>query len=121
LAAYALATRTVIFPAVRRFAPDVVLASLGFDACEGDPQGNLRLQPEDFAFIGAASKEAAAGSAHGRLGLLLEGGYNTATLGPCALAALRGLDRNTEAWSLAPPSPSERASIETTARIHGLG
>jgi acetoin utilization deacetylase AcuC-like enzyme len=121
LSAYVLATRSVILPVVRRFAPDVVLASLGFDACEGDPQGNLRLQPEDFAFIGAATKEAAAGSAHGRLGLLLEGGYNTATIGPCALAALRGLDRKTEEWSPAPPIARERASIETAARIHGLG
>ena len=120
LPAYALAIRTVILPVVRRFAPDVVLASLGFDACEGDPQGNMRLRPEDFALIGAASAEAAAGSARGRLGLVLEGGYNTSTIGPCALAALRGLDRKTDEWSLDPPSSGERASIEGAAKIHGL-
>jgi acetoin utilization deacetylase AcuC-like enzyme len=118
--AYALATRSVILPVVRRFAPDVVLASLGFDACRGDPQGNLRLRPKDFEFIGAATMEAATGSARGRLGLLLEGGYNTVTIGPCALAALAGLDRKTEEWSLDPPSPSERASIENAAKIHGM-
>ena len=120
LPAYALAIRAVILPVVKRFAPDVVLASLGFDACEGDPQGNLRLHPEDFAFIGAATAEAAAGSALGRLGLLLEGGYNPNTIGLCALAVLHGLDRKIEEWSPGPPSASERASIESTARIHGL-
>jgi acetoin utilization deacetylase AcuC-like enzyme len=98
----------------------VVLASLGFDACEGDPQGNLRLQPENFAFIGAATSEAAAGSARGRVGLVLEGGYNPSTIGPCALAALRGLDCKTDEWSPGPPSPCERASIESAASIHGL-
>jgi acetoin utilization deacetylase AcuC-like enzyme len=121
LSAYALATRAVILPVVKRFSPDVVLASLGFDACEGDPQGNLRLHPEDFAFIGAATMEAAAGSARRRAGLLLEGGYNVKTIGPCALAALSGLERKTDEWSPGPPSPSERASIENAARIHGLG
>lgn len=120
LAAYAFATRSVILPVVRRFGPDVVLASLGFDACEGDPQGNLRLLPEDFEFIGAATAEAADGSARGRLGLLLEGGYNPDTIGPCALAALRGLDRRSEGWSPGPPSTAERASVATAARIHGL-
>lgn len=121
LAAYALATRTVILPVVKRFAPDVVLASLGFDACEGDPQGNLRLHPEDFAFIGAATMEAAAGTARGRLGLLLEGGYNPKTIGPCALSALQGLGRKTHEWSPGPPSESERTFIENAVRIHGLG
>jgi acetoin utilization deacetylase AcuC-like enzyme len=121
LPAYALASRAVILPAVRRFAPDVVLASLGFDACQGDPQGNLRLRPEDFQFIGAATMQAAAGSAHGRLGLLLEGGYNVKTIGPCALAALRGLGRKTDEWPPGEPSAHERASIEAAAQIHGLG
>jgi acetoin utilization deacetylase AcuC-like enzyme len=87
---------------------------------EGDPPGNLRLRPKDFAFIGAASVEAAAGSARGRLGLVLEGGYNTSTIGPCALAALGGLDRKMDEWSLDPPSASERTSIESAAKIHGL-
>jgi hypothetical protein len=65
--------------------------------------------------------EAATGTACGRLGLLLEGGYNPNTLGPCALAALRGLQRKTDEWSPGPPSDSERTFIENAARIHGLG
>ena len=122
LAAYALATTAVIIPAVMRFKPDVVLASLGFDAREGDPQGNMLLNTEDFQFVGAAIAAAAAGSAQGRIGIVLEGGYNVEAIGPCAVAALRGLGR-----SLADCSPhrlptaQERLSIEAAARIHGLG
>ena len=121
LAAYALATKAVIIPAVRRFVPDVVLASLGFDARTGDPQGNMCLETEDFQFVGAAIAATAAGSARGRIGIVLEGGYDVEAIGPCAIAALRGLGRNL--GDCAPrglPTTQERLSIDTAARIHGL-
>ena len=120
LAAYALATKVVILPAVRRFQPDVVLVSMGFDAREGDPQGNMRLRTEDFEFIGAAITAAGAGSAQGRIGMLLEGGYNVDAIGPCALAVLRGLAKKLDDWCPGQPTADERSSIEAAARIHGL-
>lgn len=120
LPAYGYATRRVIIPAVRRFRPDVVLASLGFDAREGDPQGNLRLQTDDFQFVGAALVSAAADSARGRIGLLLEGGYNVDAIGPCAVAALAGLSQAIDGWSTGTPSAAEQASIEAVARVHHL-
>ena len=121
LAAYALATKTVIIPAVRRFVPDVVLVSLGFDASAGDPQGNMRLETEDFQFVGAAVVAAAAGSARGRIGIVLEGGYDVEAIGPCAVAALRGLGRDlTDCSPHGLPTTQERLSIDATARIHGL-
>ena len=119
LAAYALATQTVILPAVRRFRPDVVLVSMGFDAREGDPQGNMRLSTEDFEFIGAANGAAGAGSAQGRIGMFLEGGYNADAIGPCALAVLRGLAKKLDDWRPGQPTADERSSIETAARIQG--
>jgi acetoin utilization deacetylase AcuC-like enzyme len=121
LAAYALATKTVIIPAVLRFMPDVVLASLGFDSRAGDPQGNMLLETEDFQFVGAATAAAAAGSARGRLGIVLEGGYDVEAIGPCAVAALRGLGRNLDDCSPHRlPTAQERLSIEAAARIHGF-
>jgi acetoin utilization deacetylase AcuC-like enzyme len=121
LAAYALATKAVILPAVRRFGPDVVLASLGFDARKGDPQGNMLLDTEDFEFVGAAIAAAAAGSARARIGVVLEGGYDIEAIGPCAVAALRGLGRRLDNFSPHRlPTAEERLSIEAVARIHGL-
>jgi acetoin utilization deacetylase AcuC-like enzyme len=117
LAAYAHATKTVILPVVRRFRPDVVLVSLGFDACEGDPQGNMRLNTEDFEFIGAAITAAAQGSAQGRIGMLLEGGYNIDAIGPCALAVLRGLRKGLDDWKPDQPTAEELIQIEIAARI----
>jgi acetoin utilization deacetylase AcuC-like enzyme len=121
LAAYALATKAVIIPAVRRFVPDVVLASLGFDARAGDPQGNMRLETEDFQFVGAAIAAAGAGSARGRIGIVLEGGYDVEAIGPCAVAALRGLGRDLgDCCPHGSPTTQERLSIDAAARIHGL-
>jgi acetoin utilization deacetylase AcuC-like enzyme len=120
LAAYALATKAVILPAVRRFRPDVVLVSLGFDARAADPQGNMHLRTKDFEFIGAATSAAGAGSAQGRIGMLLEGGYNVEAIGPCALAVLRGLGKKLDDWSTDQPTADERSSIEAAARIHGF-
>jgi len=120
LAAYALATKTVILPAVRRFRPDVVLVSMGFDARADDPQGNMRLRTQDFEFMGAAVSAAGGGSAQGRIGMLLEGGYNVDALGPCALAALSGLTKRLDDWAPGEPTAAERSCIEAAARIHGF-
>lgn len=121
LSAYALATTSVILPAVRRYGPDVVLASLGFDARVGDPQGNMRLETDDFQYVGAAIAAAAAGSAKGRLGMILEGGYNPEAIGACALSASVGLGRSLDEWMPGEASAEERAWVETVARIHDLG
>jgi acetoin utilization deacetylase AcuC-like enzyme len=121
LSAYALATTAVILPAVLRYGPDVVLASLGFDAREADPQGNMRLQTKDFAYIGAAIAAAAAGSAKGRLGMLLEGGYNPQAIGACVLSTLAGLGRSLDDWTPGEPTAEERTCVQNTARIHNLG
>lgn len=121
LPAYALATTSVILPAVRRYRPDVVLASLGFDARVGDPQGNMRLETEDFQYIGAAIASAAEGSPQRRLGIVLEGGYNPAVLGDCVLSALSGLGMPLDNWKPGQPTTQERVAIEACARIHALG
>jgi len=110
---------------VQRFRPDAVLVSLGFDGCEGDPQGNMRLRTEDYAFIGAAITAAGGGTAQGRIGMLLEGGYNVEAIGPCARAVLSGLSKGLEAMledrGPGQPTADERSSIATVARIHGFG
>ncbi|HEX7597095.1 MAG TPA: histone deacetylase, partial [Polyangia bacterium] len=112
LAAYQLAVRAVVLPAMRRFRPDVVLASLGFDARRGDPQGNFLLETEDFAFIGAATSAAAVGSAQGRVGMVLEGGYTLEAIGPCAVAAMGGLGKSIDqGFPPGAPTAEERASV----------
>lgn len=42
-----------ILPALRRFQPELLLISTGFDAHADDPLGELELSPEDFHWVTA--------------------------------------------------------------------
>jgi acetoin utilization deacetylase AcuC-like enzyme len=70
-----------LLPALKNFAPDLVLISAGFDAHKDDPLANLRLVESDFAWATAKIADLAAASAAGRLVSMLEGGYNLSALG----------------------------------------
>ena len=73
-----------ILPALRNFAPDLVLISAGFDAHKDDPLANLQLIEPDFAWATAKIAEIADQFAGGRLVSMLEGGYNLAALAKSA-------------------------------------
>jgi acetoin utilization deacetylase AcuC-like enzyme len=69
-----------LLPALRNFAPDLVLISAGFDAHQDDPLANLRLSEPDFAWATQKVADIADKHAQGRLVSMLEGGYNLAAL-----------------------------------------
>jgi acetoin utilization deacetylase AcuC-like enzyme len=72
---YARAFAEQVEPAVRAFAPDLVLVSAGFDAHVEDPFGAMAVS--DAGFRDVAARCAALGP---RVAAVLEGGYNVATL-----------------------------------------
>ena len=74
-----------VVPAVRGFAPDLVLVSAGFDAHEEDPLGGLGLS--DAAFRELAAVCSTLGP---RIAAVLEGGYNLATLSRLVATAQEG-------------------------------
>lgn len=74
------AMRSRILPALRNFAPDIVLISAGFDAHEADPLASLRLKEDDFAWITDELCEVAERYAQGRVVSMLEGGYDLTAL-----------------------------------------
>jgi acetoin utilization deacetylase AcuC-like enzyme len=69
-----------VLPALRNFAPDIVLISAGFDAHRADPLANLALVEDDFAWATDVLAEVAAKQAGGRLVSMLEGGYDLKAL-----------------------------------------
>ena len=81
-----------ILPALRSFAPDIVLISAGFDAHQDDPLANLQLTEPDFAWATAKIAEVADKHAQGRLVSMLEGGYNLAALAKSVGRARQGAD-----------------------------
>jgi acetoin utilization deacetylase AcuC-like enzyme len=63
-------------PALRAFAPELLLVSAGFDAHAQDPLGGLRFSTDDFRWIGEVIQREAAQLCQGRVVATLEGGYN---------------------------------------------
>ena len=65
----------------RKFRPDLILISAGFDAHLTDPLGQLRLEDRDFISMTRTVKQWADDACGGRIVSCLEGGYNLETLG----------------------------------------
>jgi acetoin utilization deacetylase AcuC-like enzyme len=80
-----------VLPAMRAFAPELVVISAGFDAHHADPLAELRLTEDDFGWATERLLEVARDHAGGRLVSALEGGYDLDALGRSAQAHVRAL------------------------------
>ncbi len=85
------AFRELLFPAIRKFQPDFVMISAGFDSRRDDPLGRFTLDDADFAELTRLMLEVASESAGGRVVSVLEGGYNLRGLASAAEAHVRAL------------------------------
>jgi acetoin utilization deacetylase AcuC-like enzyme len=90
-AGYAEAIRGKILPALRAFAPDVLLLSAGFDAWADDPLGGMRVTEEGFRSWGDWLRTLAGEVCGGRVLAVLEGGYDLGRLPRLVEAHLEGL------------------------------
>jgi acetoin utilization deacetylase AcuC-like enzyme len=70
-----------LLDAARRFKPELVLISAGFDSRDGDPLGGFHLEDDDFADLTRLMLDLADECAEGRVVSLLEGGYELHGLG----------------------------------------
>jgi acetoin utilization deacetylase AcuC-like enzyme len=66
----------VILPNLRKFAPELIVISAGFDAHYRDPLASLNLKAEDFDWVTRKLMDVAETSANGRIVSVLEGGYD---------------------------------------------
>jgi acetoin utilization deacetylase AcuC-like enzyme len=82
---YARAFAELVEPRVQAFAPDLLLVSAGFDAHVDDPLALMRVTAGGFRDLARRCAALAP-----RVGVVLEGGYNVATLPTLVEAALDG-------------------------------
>jgi acetoin utilization deacetylase AcuC-like enzyme len=82
-----------IFPALRKFAPELILISAGFDAHIADPIGGLRCDNSDFVWVTEEILAIAQACCAGRVVSVLEGGYNPDALASAAAGHIRALMR----------------------------
>jgi len=115
----------VLVPAARRFQPDLILVSAGYDAHWRDPLANMSLSVAGYAALATVVKGLAAELCQGRLAFFLEGGYDLDALAYGVAATLDVLLGLPAADPLGPsPYRSRRQgalqAIAVACRIHGL-
>ena len=67
----------LVFPVLRKFEPDLILISAGFDAHEADPLAELNWSTADFSWLTERLCKIAEECCEGRLVSTLEGGYDS--------------------------------------------
>ncbi len=80
---YRLAFQKVVLPALRRYTPDLILVSAGFDTHARDPLAGMSLLENDYVDLMQMLLYT-----QPRLALVLEGGYNLEALSQSVLAVL---------------------------------
>ena len=77
----------IIIPVAHEFSPDLVIVSAGFDAGQHDPIGGCNITPACFAQMTHLLQ----GLAHGKVVMLLEGGYHVPTVSACVVSCISAL------------------------------
>ena len=88
---YLAAMERLALPAIRAFAPDVIVVACGYDAAINDPLGRMLATAETFRAMTRAVMALAAQMAGGRLVLVHEGGYSETYVPFCGHAVLEEL------------------------------
>lgn len=105
-AEFLYAYQQLLLPVARRFDPQVVLVSAGFDAHQADPLSHLRVSAAGFGNLARLVRHLADGSlAGGKVVSVLEGGYDLPALADSVLAVL-------EAWEEPAPAPPPAVPIK---------
>ncbi len=105
-AEYTRAYDEVLVPVARRFKPELILVSAGFDAHWSDELASMCLSITGYAQMMRRIKSLADEFCGGRVVLTLEGGYNMAALSGCVKAVFGVLMGGKEIEDRVGPCPS---------------
>ena len=133
-AEYLAAFDRVVLPAVRRFTPEIILVSAGFDAHLADPLADMALSEAGYEGMTRRLAETAADLCSGRLVYVLEGGYRLEAMARSVercLGVMMGADLSPQPPSLkgrggeeigASPGvrPDVQRLLDAAVRLHGL-
>ena len=118
---YAASFERVIVPAVRRFRPELILVSAGFDAHLADPLANMAVTETGYADMAGRLQDLADELTDGRTVWVLEGGYRLEALSRSVSTVLRVLlgDDRMQRVEGAPRADVSRL-LDRIAELHGL-
>ena len=115
---YLAAVDDVLVPALRGFAPDIILVSAGFDAFAADPIAGMQVTHAGFAAMARRVVAAANAACAGRLVVSLEGGYDLGGVAGGMTEVLHALVDEAGAAIAAPDAPPtpDRRRLTTDVR-----
>jgi acetoin utilization deacetylase AcuC-like enzyme len=125
-AVYLRAFDEVLAPLARRYRPDLILVSAGYDAHWSDPLANMRLTVEGYVAMVERLRELASELCGGRLVALLEGGYNLGAVAAAVVATCQVLSDQApigDPLGQPPAAPTPRAADDVLAaarQLHSL-
>ena len=120
---YRRAFTELVGPALRRFQPEAILISAGYDAHWSDPLAWMLLSLTGYHWISEYLVATAREVCGGRLVFVLEGGYDPDVLAngvAGTLAAATGVPHSDPLGPAREPEPDIAAHLERIARWHGL-
>lgn len=114
----------IIVPVIKRFEPDIIMVSAGFDAHWKDPLANLGLSLAGYHFIINELINCANLVCVGKIIFALEGGYNLDVLKRAvsnAVNSLLGKNDYEDSFGKSPePEPSIDNLISNLKKLHGI-
>jgi acetoin utilization deacetylase AcuC-like enzyme len=118
---YARVFEEVVIPAARRFAPELILVSAGFDAHWDDSLANMQLSLTGYDHLTRLLLALASDVCAGRIVFVLEGGYNLEALSYAWANVARALLGDRTCVDPLGPAPGSEPSVEpVTERIRQL-
>jgi acetoin utilization deacetylase AcuC-like enzyme len=123
-AGYGRVLREVLAPVARRYRPQLVLVSAGFDAHRDDPLSGTRVSTAGFAAMARQVLALAEELCDGRVAFVLEGGYNLVALAESVEVTLRASDGEPPDTNADMAAGSDDrlvgGVIERVRRLHGV-
>jgi acetoin utilization deacetylase AcuC-like enzyme len=132
-AGYRRVFEQVLVPLARRYRPQLILISAGYDAHIGDPLGGMSVTTAGFSELARIVRQLSdeIEDCGGRLAAILEGGYNTEALAQSVIATIAAMQAPSS--QLAPADTTDpqeqhwhRRAVDVTRvveqakQIHGL-
>jgi acetoin utilization deacetylase AcuC-like enzyme len=111
-AGYAAVFRSLLWPVARRFRPQLVLVSAGFDAHWSDPLAMMRLSLTGYAHLVRELCEIAQTLCDGHIVFVLEGGYHLDVLAYGVLNTFYALLGDDQVADPIGPSPTVEQPVE---------
>jgi len=123
--AYINALREIVFPALEKFQPEIIVVCCGFDAAMTDPLGRMIVTANGYRAMTRELMKVADQICDGKIVMTHEGGYSPTYVPFCGLAVIETLsgvetgmkDALSEFWDVLPDQEVQSWQVDRIQRV----